>query len=71
MDRMFEGDRALLDRQYDCVCYDPETGLSRDELRAEAGALEERLSGEAPIRVKAALFKLTLENARIHVDEFD
>lgn len=71
MDRMFEGDRALLDRQYDCVCYDPETGLSRDELRAEADALEERLSGEAPIRVKAALFKLTLENARIHVDEFD
>ena len=71
MDRMFEGDRALLDRQYDCVCYDPETGLSRDELRAEADALEKRLSGEAPIRVKAALFKLTLENARIHVDEFD
>ena len=71
MDRMFEGDRALLDRQYDCVCYDPETGLSRDELRVEAGALEERLSGEVPIRVKAALFKLTLENARIHVDEFD
>ena len=71
MDRTFEQNRALLDHQYDCVRYDPETGLSRDELRAEADALEKRLSGEAPIRVKAALFKLTLEKARIHVDAFD
>ncbi len=71
MDRTFEQNRALLDHQYDCVRYDPETGLSRDELCAEADALEKRLSGEAPIRVKAALFKLTLEKARIHVDAFD
>ena len=71
MDRTFERDRALLDHQYDCVCYDPETGLSREELRAEADALEKRLSGEAPLCVKAALFKLTLEKARIHVDAFD
>lgn len=71
MDRTFEQNRALLDHQYDCVHYDPETGLSRDELRIEADALEKRLSGEAPIRVKAALLKLTLEKARIHVDAFD
>ncbi len=71
MDRTFERDRALLDRQYESVCYDPETGLSREELRAEADALEKRLSGEAPLCVKAALFKLTLEKARIHVDAFD
>ena len=71
MDRTFERDRALLDHQYESVCYDPETGLSREELRAEADALEKRLSGEAPLCAKAALFKLTLEKARIHVDAFD
>ena len=71
MDRTFERDRALLDHQYESVCYDPETGLSREELRAEADTLEKRLSGEAPLCVKAALFKLTLEKARIHVDAFD
>lgn len=71
MDRTFERDRVLLDHQYESVCYAPETGLSREELRAETDALEKRLSGEAPLCVKAALFKLTLEKARIHVDAFD
>lgn len=71
MDRTFERDRALLDHQYESVCYAPETGLSREELRAETDALEKRLSGEALLCVKAALFKLTLEKARIHVDAFD
>lgn len=71
MDRTFERDRALLDHQYESVCYAPETGLSREELRAETDALEKRLSSEAPLCVKAALFKLTLEKARIHVDAFD
>ena len=71
MQTTFERDRALLDAQYENVQFDPETGLSRDELRAEAAALEKRLAGEAPIRIKAALFDLTLRRARIHVDAFD
>lgn len=67
----FDQNRKRHDAQYKNVCFDPESGLSADELRAEADKLEQSMADQSPIRIKAALFDLTLRRARIHVDSFD
>lgn len=63
--------RNILQQQYTNPTFDPETGLSPDELRAGFYKIVEETADWAPQLQKSHLIAFVLQNARIDVDPKD
>ncbi len=60
--------RSILEKQYECVCYDPATGLTSDELKQ---MLEKRIAEnpeESALAFRSWMLNLICTRARIAVD---
>ena len=63
--------RDILKQQYTNPTFDPDTGLSSEELREGFYQLAESTAADAPQRQKSHLISYILQNARIDVDPKD
>ena len=77
-DRIFLNDgptfsqvRDILQQQYSDPVFDPDTGLSPEELRAGFDQIVKDTADEAPQLQKSHLIAFILQNARIDVDPCD